>query len=120
MSSDPSGGLGALWQLPDDLDIHQPSAGPLALLEVGILLIEVLLDGLGFKSDSERRAEIENQVSAIRRRYLNEAGTGDQLESADELDEAAPGLVGDLLSNAHHESPGQMKRRSHDYLAHPH
>lgn len=80
------------------------------MLEVGLLLIEVLLDGLGFKSDSERRAEIENQVSAIRRRYLNEAGAGEQIEPADELNEAAPGPVSDRVADSVIDDGGDLTR----------
>lgn len=104
MSGDFGDVPGALWILPSAPDKQT------GLLEVGLLLIDVLLDGLGFKSDSERRAEIENHASAIRRRYLNEASTGDQIESADELDEAAASLVSDRVTDPVVDDGGDLTR----------
>lgn len=106
MSGDlPSASPGALWNLPDG-----PDETTEALLQVGLLLIEVLLDGFGFKRDSKRRAEIENHAASIRRRYLKESGAGDQLESADELDEAAPGLVSDRVTDSVIDDGGDLTR----------
>lgn len=104
MSGDLGDGPGFLWHLPSALDQQT------GLLEVGLLLIEVLLDGLGFKRDSERRAEIENQAAAIRRRYLNEASAGEQIESSDEPDEAAPSLVSDRVADPVVDDSGDLTR----------